>query len=329
MFEVPIPAAIGSRVLARTTVKAMQEKLGIDEGGETEDDYDGDGIDDVSEVFLTFTDVKNADDVDFTAGVTGQTSAGGVKQVKSNGKVVITGKISEDNNVDCVIEKSTSATRAVSSFDCNEKVVRADNDIYMLEVDPGDGEHTIRVQDARGNVARFETVVDSGFEIDSPTLYDFDGFRSDDFDYIDDNTIVVNKDVRNSLPVTVADPTGCVAFGQCIVQARWNSLIFSSVILADSSAGRAVITPPKELEPGEHRLLLTTVDTETNEISDTLEVNFVIDENADNTLEEVKDTLFSINKDQWLIIGGIFALTLMSMGYLRRQKVAQKALRGK
>ncbi len=297
--------------------------LGIDDGnGISDSDYDGDGIDDVAEVFLTFTNVKEVSDDSFTIGVTGQRSSDGSnKIIKSAGKVSITGSISQDNNVRCYIENSDT----VFESSCNERLVKADNDIYMLEVDPGVGEHTIRIEDNTGTITRYDLEISDGYQIGSPKLYDFAGLKNNSFEYIEDNKVVVNPSV-GTMPATTVDPTGCVAFGQCIVQAKWNSLIFSSVLLADSSAGRVVVVPPKELEPGEHRLLLTTIDTETNEISDSLEVNFVVDEKVENVSAEQ----FSLNRDQVIIVVLIFALA-GSFGYRIRRKnrvkdVAQKLM---
>jgi hypothetical protein len=294
----------------------IEDVLGTDTDNE---DTDDDGIDDIDEAFLTFTDPNNPDGNETTAGVTGQSSSSGSKTVKAEGSIVISGINPEGTQLSCVVEKSPSSTSAVSQYSCDEKYIQDDRGVYMLEFEPrdGDGEYTIRISDSNGIVERFNLQVNSGYRIGMPDLYDFEGYRSDSFNYVTDNQIVVKPKV-GSFPTTIVDPTGCVAFGQCIVQARWNSLIFSSIILADSSAGRAVITPPKELEPGDHRVLLTTVDTETNEVSETLEVNFVVDPEIEDVEPNTKFII--LTPIQWLLV---ILLLLLILYMIRKESTNQ------
>lgn len=272
-------------------------------GGDNSDtsDSDDDGKTDTDEEYLTFTDPDADDDgTETTAGVTGQTtSASGAQRIKSRGNIIITGQTGETENIRCIVESSPTSNFAVKSYSCDEKLLIAENNIYMLEFTPrdGEGDYKIRIENDKGIVNRFEATIDTAYKVDNPTLFNFGGLSEEEFNYVDENRIVVNSEVGIN-PVTVVDPTGCIGFGQCIVQARWNSLIFSSVILADSSAGRATITPPRDLTPGEHRLLLTTVDTETNEISETLEINFVVNPEI---IEEVKSTLVTMSPLQWAL----------------------------
>jgi hypothetical protein len=295
---------------------SIEDAIGTDKN---DSDTDDDGIDDIDEAFLTFTDPNSQDGDETTAGVTGQSSSSGSKTVKAQGSVLISGINPDKSSLSCIVEKSPSSTSSVSQYSCDEKYVEDERGIYMLQFEPrdGDGEYTIRISDSNGVVERFNIDVDSGYRIGMPDLYDFEGYRSDSFNYVTDNQIVIKPKV-GSFPTSIVDPTGCVAFGQCIVQARWNSLIFSSVILADSSAGRAVITPPKELEPGDHRVLLTTVDTETNEVSETLEVNFVVDPEIEDV--EPKNLMIEISAIQV----GLLTLLVLILVYMLKKEFRGK-----
>lgn len=297
----------------------IEEAIGTDKDKE---DTDDDGIDDIDETFTTYTDPNDPDNESTTAGVTGQqvvqSSGGGrTNHVKSKGTVVVSGIAPEGTQLGCVVEKSPKSTNAVSSYRCDEKFIQDERGVYMMEFVPrdGDGDYTFRVVDSNGLIERFNVSISSSYRIGMPTLYDFGGQKDDGFTYVTDNQIVVNEAVGN-FPTSVLDPTGCVAFGQCVIQARWNSLIFSSVILADSSASRAVLRPPRELEDGEHRVLFATVDTETNEISDTLEVNFVVDESLQN-IETERINLFRLAYWQLLLILLILIVLLIALRKVR------------
>lgn len=56
----------------------------------------------------------------------------------------------------------------------------------------------------------------------------------------------------------------------------WRSMIFSSVIVADTTTGELMVEAPSELEVGEHTLYAYPVDNETGVRGETLMVNFSI-----------------------------------------------------
>jgi hypothetical protein len=254
----------------------IEDIIGTDED---ESDTDGDDLDDFEETFLSFTDPTDDDESDeTTVGVVGETTpaSGSLRNVESSGPIVLTGK--STSGVKCIMESTPEQNLTEEEqYDCSDKLTEDGTGLFMLEFEPdrGDGDYQFRIEDDNGFVAGYNLSLDStaGKE---PKLYSFGGHKSEKFTYIDEDTVVVNEKV-GSRPISILNPNGCEVFGKCLLQARWNSLILSSVVLADSNYANYPVIPPENLTEGEHRVLITSVDTETNKVSGTLEVIFEVD----------------------------------------------------
>lgn len=263
-------------------------------------DSDGDGVDDGSEFNLAGSDptVKEELGETSTAAITG--AVNGVAKVAKG--AVITGLAKLDGgNINCkVVDYKLAAgiaNSAVGSFDCGS-ATPADNNYYLLTTNFEPGEYMIEISQGLEDIRQFWIIVSDKLGILSPSVKSIDGVAVEEFrlDEISQK-VYVDEAVSNNPLVKVLPECDASA---CIIQARWNSLVLSSTLLADNSVASLDLRPPMKLEDGAHRLVLTSVNVETNEVSAPVEVNFVVDSTVE---EEVSD-----DGVDWVMLTILFGL---------------------
>lgn len=125
----------------------------------------------------------------------------------------------------------------------------------------------------------------------------------------------LNGDTPVQLGATDTKPvlTGKIAVPSKIV-AIWQSNISSSALLADALDKNFRLTPPNNLEPGNHTVILTAYRSSDNAQSKSVKINFTIP-----TPLPVAPTDF---KTMLLVVAGILDLTLLVLVIRRRKKTS-------
>jgi hypothetical protein len=172
---------------------------------------------------------------------------------------------------------SKETNPAVKSGECGETMPN-ENNIFAFRPSnlQANGRYKLLITQENSDFEQIiEVVIDEAFAIGNPKIKSIYGITSDRLEEIGSNHFRVLEKVSIKPTIELAS-TGC-ALSKCIVQTTWKSLIFSSVLLADSDVMNAKIIPAYELEAGEHSLFIATLDTETNLVSDTIQLDFTVD----------------------------------------------------
>lgn len=170
------------------------------------------------------------------------------------------------------------------------KTIPEENNVFVFQVpiELQDGEYFIsfRILDAENrSVTQAEPIriiIDPSVEIKSPTPTKLDDKT------ITDDVILQNVrlEVLNNKPTLI----GTTDLGNQVV-AIWNSVVFTSALIADSATGNFSISAPKELPPGNHTVYVYAVDPGNQTVSETVKIPFEVRPKPIDTPPEIRSAI--------------------------------------